>query len=169
MMLNGAIGALVAVTAASGFVAPWAAALIGLVAGAIGVVGVLVVERLRIDDPIGAVAVHGFSGVWGTLATGILAVPELAENVGVGTGGLLYTGSFHQVGVQALGLAVVGVFTFGFSFGALWGMKAIWGIRSEPEREQAGLDISEHGATGYPELYPRLYELDRLEDRLEAA
>jgi ammonium transporter, Amt family len=169
MMLNGAIGALVAVTAASGFVAPWAAVLIGLVAGAIGVVGVLAVERLRIDDPIGAVAVHGLSGVWGTLATGLFAVPALAENLGVGSGGLLYTGSFHQVGVQALGLAVVGVFTFTASYGALWGMKALWGIRSEPEREHAGLDLSEHGSAGYPELYPRLYELGALEERLEEA
>jgi Amt family ammonium transporter len=169
MMLNGAIGALVAVTAASGFVAPWAAVLIGLVAGGIGVVGVLAVERLRIDDPIGAVAVHGFSGVWGTLATGLFAVPALASNLGVGSGGLLYTGSFRQLGVQALGLAVVGVFTFGASYGALWTLKALWGIRSEPEREEAGLDLSEHGAAGYPELYPRLYELDAVEARLEAA
>ena len=169
MMLNGAIGALVAVTAASGFVAPWAAAVIGLVAGAIGVVGVLAVERLRIDDPIGAVAVHGFSGVWGTLATGLFAVPALAANLGVGSGGLLYTGSFHQLGVQALGLVVVGAFTFSASFGALWGMKALWGIRSEPEREHAGLDLSEHGAAGYPELYPRLYELGALDDRLDKA
>jgi ammonium transporter, Amt family len=169
MMLNGAIGALVAVTAASGFVAPWAAVLIGLVAGGIGVVGVLAVERLRIDDPIGAVAVHGFSGVWGTLATGLFAVPALAANVGVGGGGLLYTGSPRQLGVQALGLLVVGAFTFSASYGALWGMKALWGIRSEPEREEAGLDLSEHGAAGYPELYPRLYELDALEERLEEA
>ena len=75
MMLNGAIAALVAVTAACGFVAPWAALVIGLVAGAIACGGVLVVERLRIDDPIGAVAVHGLAGVWGTLATGLFAVP----------------------------------------------------------------------------------------------
>jgi ammonium transporter, Amt family len=169
MMLNGAIGALVAVTAASGFVAPWAAVLIGLVAGGIGVVGVLAVERLRIDDPIGAVAVHGFSGVWGTLATGLFAVPALAANLGVGSGGLLYTGSPRQLGVQALGLAVVGAFTFSASYGALWGMKALWGLRSEPAREQAGLDLSEHGAAGYPELYPRLYELDALDERLDEA
>jgi Amt family ammonium transporter len=154
MMLNGAIGALVAVTAAAGFVEPWAAGLIGVIAGAIGVVGVLAVERLRIDDPIGAVAVHGLSGVWGTLATGIFAVPALAATVGVGQGGLLYTGSFHQFGVQALGLVAVGAFTFAASYGALWALKALWGIRSEPEMEHAGLDLSEHGAVGYPELAP---------------
>src|SRR3982750_2819276 len=73
MMLNGVLAALVAVTAASGFVAPWAAVVIGLVSGVIAVVGVLWVERIGIDDPIGAVAVHGMSGVWGTLATGVFA------------------------------------------------------------------------------------------------
>ena len=153
MMLNGVIAALVAITAASGFVAPWAAVVIGFVAAAIAVVGVLFVERIRIDDPIGAVAVHGFAGVWGTLATGIFAVPALAENLATGTGGLVYTGSFHQLGVQALGLLAVGTFTFSASFAALWAMKAAFGIRAEPEVETAGLDVSEHGMWGYPEFY----------------
>ena len=84
MMLNGVVAALVAVTAACGFVAPWAAIVIGLVAGAVAVGGVLLVERLRIDDPIGAIAVHGMAGVWETLATGLFAVPELAENLATG-------------------------------------------------------------------------------------
>jgi len=153
MMLNGVIAALVAITAASGFVAPWAAVVIGFVAAAIAVVGVLFVERIRIDDPIGAVAVHGLAGVWGTLATGIFAVPALAENLATGTGGLLYTGSFHQLGVQILGLLAVGAFTFSASFAALWAMKAAFGIRAEPEVETAGLDVSEHGMWGYPEFY----------------
>src|SRR5439155_16368337 len=117
MMLNGVIAALVAITAASGFVAPWAAIVIGTVSGGIAVVGVIAVERIGIDDPIGAVAVHGMAGVWGTLATGIFAVPLLAKNLATGTGGLVYTGSFHQLGVQALGLAAVGVWTFSASFG----------------------------------------------------
>ncbi len=77
MMLNGVLAALVAITAASGFVAPWAAIVIGAVSGAIAIVGVIFVERIGIDDPIGAVAVHGMSGVWGTLATGLFAVPVL--------------------------------------------------------------------------------------------
>src|SRR5918995_2296408 len=169
MLLNGVVAALVAVTAACGFVAPWAAIVIGFVAGAIAVVGVLAVERSRIDDPIGAVAVHGMAGVWGTLATGIFAVPALASNLATGSGGLLYTGSFHQLGIQALGLLAVGAFTFSASFGVLWGMKALFGIRSEPETETTGLDVAEHGASGYPEFYPRLYELDRLEERLGEA
>jgi ammonium transporter, Amt family len=169
MLLNGVIAALVAVTAASGFVAPWSAIVIGATAGALAVYGVQLVERLRIDDPIGAVAVHGAAGVWGTLATGIFAVPELADTLATGRGGLLYTGSPHQLGVQALGIAVVGVFTFACSYGALWTMRALWGIRAEAERETAGLDVSEHGQAGYPELYPRLYGLERLERRLEEA
>ncbi len=153
MTLNGVVAALVAVTAACGFVAPWAAIVIGFVAGAIAVVGVLAVERARIDDPIGAVAVHGMAGVWGTLATGIFAVPALAENLATGTGGLWYTGSFDQLGTQALGLLAVGAFTFTASFGALWLMKVTVGIRVEPDVETAGLDVSEHGMWGYPEFY----------------
>jgi Amt family ammonium transporter len=153
MMLNGVIAALVAVTAACGYVAPWAAAVIGAVASVIAVYGVMFVERIGIDDPIGAVSVHGLAGVWGTLATGLFAVPSLAERLGTGTGGFFYTGSLHQLGVQGLGLAAVGVFTFAASFGALWTMKRVWGIRVEDHVETAGLDVSEHGMWGYPEFY----------------
>jgi ammonium transporter, Amt family len=153
MMLNGALGALVAITAASGFVAPWAAMLIGIGSGVIAVFGVIFVERIGIDDPIGAVAVHGMSGVWGTLACGLFAVPLLAKNLGTGTGGLVYTGSFHQLGVQALGLVAVGSFTFSASFGALWVLNRVWGIRVDPAVESQGLDVHEHGMWGYPEFY----------------
>jgi ammonium transporter, Amt family len=153
MMLNGALGALVAITAASGFVAPWAAILIGVVSGCIAVFGVVFVEGLGIDDPIGAVAVHGMSGVWGTLATGLFAVPVLASKLDTGTGGLVYTGSFHQLGVQLLGIVAVGAFTFSTSFGALFAMHKLWGIRVEPEVESGGLDVHEHGMWGYPEFY----------------
>jgi Amt family ammonium transporter len=153
MMLNGALGALVAITAASGFVAPWAAMLIGIGSGVIAVFGVIFVERIGIDDPIGAVAVHGMSGVWGTLACGLFAVPSLASRLGVGTGGLVYTGSFHQLGVQAMGLAAVGAFTFTASFSALWALNRVWGIRVEPAVESQGLDVHEHGMWGYPEFY----------------
>jgi Amt family ammonium transporter len=153
MMLNGAIAALVAITAASGFVAPWAAVVVGFVAAGIAVVAVPLVERLGIDDPIGAVSVHGLAGVWGTLATGLFAVPALASDLATGRGGLVYTGSFHQLGVQAIGLVAVGGFTFGASFGCLWTFKHLWGIRVEEHVETAGLDVSEHGMWGYPEFY----------------
>jgi ammonium transporter, Amt family len=153
MMLNGVIAALVAITAASGFVAPWAALVIGTVSGVIAVIGVIFVERIGIDDPIGAVAVHGMSGVWGTLACGLFALPLLAKNLATGTGGLVYTGSFHQLGVQVLGLVTVGAFTFTASFACLYVLHKVWGIRAEPEVETAGLDVSEHGMWGYPEFY----------------
>jgi Amt family ammonium transporter len=153
MTLNGAIAALVAITAACGFVAPWAAIVIGLVAGVIAVLGVLLIERVRVDDPVGAVAVHGLSGVWGTLATGLFAVPALASNLATGKGGLVYTGSFDQLGAQALGLVAVGAFTFSLSFAALWAMKRAFGIRVAEHVETAGLDVSEHGMWGYPEFY----------------
>jgi Amt family ammonium transporter len=153
MMLNGAIAALVAITAACAFVAPWAALVIGFVAGIIVVLGALAVERVRIDDPVGAIAAHGMAGVWGTLALGFLTVPELAETLGTGSPGLFYGGGLHQLGVQALGLVAVGAFTFGASALILFAMKATVGIRAEPEVETAGLDVSEHGMWGYPEFY----------------
>jgi Amt family ammonium transporter len=153
MMLNGALGALVAITAASGFVAPWAAIVIGVGSGLIAVFGVIFVERIGIDDPIGAVAVHGMSGVWGTLACGLFAVPVLSSNLATGTKGLVYGGGFHQLGVQALGLVAVGGFVFASSYGCLWVLNKVWGIRVSPEVETQGLDVHEHGMWGYPEFY----------------
>jgi Amt family ammonium transporter len=153
MMLNGAIAALVAITAACAFVAPWAAIVIGFVAGVIVVVGSLLVERVGIDDPVGALAAHGMAGVWGTLSLGFLTVPKLAENLATGKGGLFYGGGLHQLGVQLLGLVAVGAFTFTASFAILGLMKVTVGIRTEPEVEKMGLDVSEHGMWGYPELY----------------
>jgi Amt family ammonium transporter len=153
MMLNGAIAALVAITAACAFVSPWAAIVIGLVAGAIVVLGVLLVEKARIDDPIGALAAHGMAGVWGTISLGFLTLPGQAEKLATGSAGLFYGGGLHQLGVQALGLVAVGAFTFTASFAVLWLMKVTVGIRTEPEVESAGLDVSEHGMWGYPEFY----------------
>ncbi len=153
MMLNGAIAALVAITAACAFVAPWAAILIGFVAGGIVVLGSLLVERVGIDDPVGALAAHGMAGVWGTVSLGFLTVPKLAENLATGKGGLFYGGGFHQLGIQLLGLAAVGAFTFTASFLVLGLMKVTVGIRTEPHDETMGLDVSEHGMWGYPEFY----------------
>src|SRR5256714_10777598 len=97
MMLNGVIAALVAVTAGLGVVGPWAAAPVGVFAPGVAVVAVPLVERIGIDDPIGAVAVHGLAGVWGTLATGLFAAPALAANLATGSGGLAHTGALHQL------------------------------------------------------------------------
>jgi Amt family ammonium transporter len=150
-ILNGVLAALVAITAASGFVDAWAAVVVGAVAGVIAVVGVVFVERIRIDDPVGAVAVHGLAGVWGTLACGLFAAPELVKITATGTEGLVYSGSFHQLGIQLLGLAAVGAFTFSTSFAVLWTMNKIWGIRVEDEVEEGGLDLHEHGHEAYPQ------------------
>jgi Amt family ammonium transporter len=117
------------------------------------VLGSLLVERAGIDDPVGALAAHGMSGVWGTLALGFLTVPDLAEKLETGKGGLLYGGGFHQLGIQLLGLVAVGTFTFTASFFVLWLMKVTVGIRAEPHVEGMGLDVSEHGMWGYPEFY----------------
>ena len=153
MMLNGAIAALVAITAACAFVAPWGALLVGFVAGVIVVLGVLLVERIGIDDPIGAVAAHGMAGVWGTLSLGLLTLPSQAKSLATGSKGLFYGGGLHQLGVQALGLVAVGAFTFGASFLILLALKLTWGIRVDPEVETGGLDVHEHGMWGYPEFY----------------
>ena len=80
-------------------------------------------------------------------------MPALAEKLATGSGGLFYGGGLHQLGIQALGLAAVGAFTFTASFLVLWLFKATFGIRAEPEVEAAGLDVSEHGMWGYPEFY----------------
>ena len=78
---------------------------------------------------------------------------EAATKLATGSGGLVYTGSFHQLGVQLLGVGAVGAFTFTTSFGALFAMDKLWGIRVEDHVETAGLDVSEHGMWGYPEFY----------------
>ena len=100
---NGAIAALVAITAPSGYVMPWAAVIIGAVAGVLVVVSVLAIDK-KLDDPVGALSAHGMAGIWGTLACGLFTNPDLAAYNAFGEGGLVYTGSFHQLGVQALGV-----------------------------------------------------------------
>ena len=149
---NGAIAALVAITAPSGYVSPWAAIPIGAVAGFIVVVGVLAIDK-KLDDPVGALSAHGLAGVWGTLACGLFTNPTLAKFNGVGDGGLVYTGSFHQLGVQALGVVVVFSFVLVVSYLVFWAIKATYGLRVSAEEEEAGLDMSEHGMYGYPEQF----------------
>ncbi len=153
MTANGAIAALVAITAGSGFVEPWAALIIGGVAGALMVVMVLAIDRIRIDDPIGALSCHGISGIWGTLATGLFAAPSIVARLKVGTPGLVYGGGFHQLGVQALGITAVFVFVLVTSGAVFYGIKALVGIRLSPEQELAGSDFAEHGMWGYPEHF----------------
>jgi Amt family ammonium transporter len=149
---NGAIGALVAITAPSGYVAPWAGVVIGFIAGVIVPLGVYAIDK-RLDDPVGALTAHGLCGIWGTLSCGLFTLPSLAEYNAVGDPGLFYTGSFSQLGVQALGVVTVFAFVFAASYGTFWLIKKTYGLRVSIEEEEAGLDISEHGMYGYPEQF----------------
>ena len=96
---------------ASGYVEPWAGVIIGAIAGVIVPLGVYAIDK-KIDDPVGALTAHGLCGVWGTLACGLFTSPRLAEYNAFGEGGLLYTGSFGQLGTQALGVVTVFAFVF---------------------------------------------------------
>src|SRR4051812_16870141 len=149
---NGAIAGLVAITAPSGYVGYWAAPIIGAIAGVIVVYGVLAIEKV-IDDPVGATSAHGLAGIWGTLSCGIFTSPRLADFNEVGDAGLWYTGSFHQLGAQALGVGVAFSCVFAVSYGVFFLLKRTIGLRVSAEEEDAGLDISEHGMYGYPEQF----------------
>jgi Amt family ammonium transporter len=149
---NGAIAGLVAITAPSGYVEYWAAPIIGAIAGVIVVYGVLAIEKV-IDDPVGALSAHGLAGIWGTLSCGIFTSPRLAELNEVGDPGLWYSGSFHQLGAQALGVAVAFACVFVASYAIFFAIKKTIGLRVSAEEEDAGLDISEHGMYGYPEQF----------------
>ncbi|AIE59021.1 ammonium transporter [Bacillus methanolicus] len=150
MMLNGALAGLVAITASCAFVETWAAVVIGFVAGILVFYSIRFFERRQIDDPIFALSVHGTAGVWGTLSTGFFATKELAT---VGKPGLFYGGGLEQLGVQALGVFTSGAYAFFVSFAILFVMKVVMkGLRVTEEEEIIGLDMSEHGSYGYPEL-----------------
>jgi ammonium transporter, Amt family len=152
MVGNGAIAALVAITAPSGYVEPWAAIVIGAVAGVIVVAGVLAIDRF-LDDPVGALPAHGLAGIWGTLSCGLFTVPALAKFNGVGQGGLFYTGSFGQLGAQVVAVLVAFTTVFCLSFAVFWIIKRTVGLRVSAQEELEGLDISEHGMWGYPEAF----------------
>jgi Amt family ammonium transporter len=150
---NGAIAGLVAITGPAGYVEPWAAPIIGGVAGVIVVFAVLWIDR-RVDDPVGALAAHGVCGAWGALACGLFADAKLAHhNLAGAHGGLLTTGSFTQLGAQVVGVVVVAAFAFSVSWLVFAAIRNTYGLRVTAEEENAGLDISEHGMYGYPEQF----------------
>ncbi|RAU99854.1 ammonium transporter [Paenibacillus sp. YN15] len=150
-MLNGALAGLVAITASCAFVEPWAAVVIGLVAGGLMYFTMKFFDKVKIDDPVGVLSVHGVAGIVGTLSTGFFATSELAEKVGVGKAGLFYGGGFDQLWVQIYGVFTSGVFAFVVAFAVLWAIKKVIGLRVTEEEEVIGLDLSEHGSYGYPE------------------
>ncbi len=160
MVGNGAIAGLVAITAPSGYVETWAGPPIGFVAGLIVVFAVIAIDK-KVDDPIGALSAHGLAGIWGTLSCGLFTAPRLAEYNAFGNpeGGLFYSGSFTQLGAQAMGVLIAFLFVFVMSYGTFAIIKATIGLRVTEEEEDAGLDIVEHGMYGYPEQFIPLPEI----------
>lgn len=154
MIINGVLAGLVAVTAPCAFVSlPWSA-VIGLIAGVIVVFAVTFFDRIRIDDPVGAISVHLICGIWGTLAVGLFAEgPAGALNLyeeGLGPArGFLLGGGFAQLWAQFLGVISVGGMTVLLTTIFWLVLKATLGIRVSPEEEFEGLDIGEHGMEAY--------------------
>ncbi len=143
MAFNGALGGLVAITAPTAFVTPQGALMIGVIAGVITYYGVDLMEKLKIDDPVGAFPVHGLNGIFGVLAVGIWGVDGI---------GLLHGGGFTQLGIQALGLVAAVVWTVPLSFLMFYLINKTLGLRISKEVEIAGIDLEYHGIGSYPEF-----------------
>ncbi|HIJ41299.1 MAG TPA: ammonium transporter [Deltaproteobacteria bacterium] len=137
MSLNGALAGLVAITAGCANVTPLSAVIIGAIAGIIVVFSVVFLDRIKVDDPVGAVSVHGVNGAWGTLAAGLF-------NMG-GTSGKI-------IGVQVLGIVVCFVWTFVTAFILFKVIDKTIGLRVTPQEEAEGLDLGEHGGNAYPDF-----------------
>jgi Amt family ammonium transporter len=148
MTVNGALAGLVAITAGCYFVTPVGSAVIGAIAGIIVVPAVLFFDKVKIDDPVGALSVHLVNGIWGTIALGLFAF-EGTPGGGVSHSGLLYGGGASLLKNQLIGTFSVAAFTFVVSLVAWSAIKAIVGMRVSPEEESRGLDISEMGMEAY--------------------
>ena len=157
MMINGMLAGLVAITAPCAFVAPWAAAVIGIIASVLVIESSFFVERkLRIDDPVGAISVHGVCGMFGLLSVGVFANGSYGAGCNgsdsTGVAGII-KGDWGQLGAQALGALTILVVNFGLSYGffKLQNRLTKGGIRSSAADEIAGLDV-EMGVNAYPEF-----------------
>ena len=148
MALNGSLAGLVAITAPCDQVTCNAAIVIGLVAGVLVVLSVFAMDRIHIDDPVGAVSVHCVNGVWGTLAVGLFAAPE-ALGYGNTMVGLFYGGGFKYLGVQALGAGATCVWAFGTGLAIFFALKKLGILRVSEKTELKGLDVTEHGQDAY--------------------
>ncbi len=158
MMANGMLAGLVAITAPCAFVAPWAAAVIGCIAGVLVIETVFFVERkMKLDDPVGAIAVHGVNGTFGTLAVGIFANGSYGAgwngSPSTGVEGII-KGDWGQLGAQVLGVVVIWTVIFGIAFAFFKIQNALTkgGIRSKEEDEIVGVDLPEMGVAAYPEF-----------------
>ncbi|HUK83295.1 MAG TPA: ammonium transporter [Verrucomicrobiae bacterium] len=149
MMVNGCLAGLVAITAPCAWVTPGAALIIGAIGGVWVVFAVIMFDKLRVDDPVGACAVHLGNGVWGTLAVGLFATKAAPGST---LEGLFYGGGFGLLKSQLIGIAAVGVFTVIVNIIVWKLLKATVGIRVKPEEETEGLDIGEHGQNAYPDF-----------------
>ncbi|HEY3096703.1 MAG TPA: ammonium transporter [Acidimicrobiia bacterium] len=166
MMANGMLAGLVAITAPCAFVQPWAAAVIGFIAGIIVVISILFLEKRGIDDPVGATSVHGTCGIWGVLSVGLFASGDYGAGWNLTTSGAAakangVTGLFYsldlggrQLAAQAIG-AVVIIFVMGgiaYAFFKIMDALMKGGIRTAPEVEDMGLDRPEMGVLGYADF-----------------
>ncbi len=147
MILNGTLAGLVAITAGCAFVSVASSFFIGAIAGVLVVFSVIMFDKLKIDDPVGATSVHLVNGVWGTLAVGLFAQKEITANTV--KDGLLFGGGMDQLISQLTGVVTVGAFTFGVALIAWALIKFTAGMRVSAEEEVEGLDIGEHGNHAY--------------------
>tara|TARA_B100001540_G_scaffold42702_1_gene37948 strand:+ start:199 stop:1581 length:1383 start_codon:yes stop_codon:yes gene_type:complete len=145
---NGALAGLVSITAGTGALNFLGAIISGLIGGIIVVYSIIMIERKGIDDPVGAVSVHGVCGVWGTLAVGLFARYDDAF-LGRENAGLFYGGGFEQLLVQAIGSLIVATWVLGTSAILFKTIKSTIGLRVSASEEREGLDLAEHGSPGY--------------------
>lgn len=150
MILNGCLAGLVAITAPCAFVTVNASIVIGAIAGVLVVISVLIFDKFKIDDPVGAISVHLVNGIWGTLALGLFADNVVSKSVAA----FDVTGGIKQFLIQLKGVLVVGVFTFGVAFVIWHAIKLVMGVRVSGEEEVDGLDIGEHANEAYPNFQP---------------
>jgi Amt family ammonium transporter len=150
MTINGCLAGLVAITAGCAFVSVESSLIIGFLAGAIVVFAVIGFDRIKIDDPVGALSVHLANGIFGTLAVGLFAEDRFTPNT---TGdGLFFGGGTGLLFHQLVGVAAVGAFTFVAALAVWYLLKVTLGIRVSPEEELEGLDVGEHGMSAYPDF-----------------
>jgi Amt family ammonium transporter len=151
MMLNGCLAGLVAITAPCAWVSVQSSIVIGLVAGVLVVAAVLALDRMRLDDPVGALPVHLVNGIWGTLAVGLFADSSVAPVTGPADG-LFFGGGFGQLEAQAIGVVAVGAYTLLVAFAAWGAVRLVVGLRVPAAEELEGLDVGEHGSLAYPDF-----------------
>ena len=155
--VNGFLAGLVAITCPCYWVSPTGAILLGGVAGVVVVAGVELLEWLRIDDPIGAVPVHGICGIWGTVSLGLFACGKygatgpVAPDNSAPLAGVFYGGGFHLLAAQAIGSLIVTTTTFAVAMAVMYLVNATGTLRVSEEGERYGLDLHEHGISAYPE------------------